>query len=203
MKRKERTKTFVMVSTWKTPFGLHVYTVNIFQRCKGLWAANTDSGLTWMIVSPLSIAQPLTESRTQSPWRIGTNPALSRASTPSQSSRVTSPSAHCQLPHGYNTIILYAYDIVGKARWAHLSTCHHIKPEPLGKGLMWWQLSAKISPSCRTKDAVSIYSYEYLSEITLCSEAYRRRCEMGWSHYTCRSESQKHECEKLIYHTVC
>ena len=23
---------------------------------------------------------------------------------------------------------LYAYGIVGKARWAHLSTCHHIKP---------------------------------------------------------------------------
>ena len=31
----------------------------------------------------------------------------------------------------------YAYGIVGKARWAHLSTCHHIKPEPLGEGLMW------------------------------------------------------------------
>ena len=33
---------------------------------------------------------------------------------------------------------LYAYGIVGKARWAHLSTSHHhIKPEPLGEPLMW------------------------------------------------------------------
>ena len=27
---------------------------------------------------------------------------------------------------------IYAYGIVGKPRWAHLSTSHHIKPEPLG-----------------------------------------------------------------------
>ena len=32
---------------------------------------------------------------------------------------------------------LYAYGIVGKARSAHLSTSHHIKPEPLGERLMW------------------------------------------------------------------
>ena len=32
---------------------------------------------------------------------------------------------------------VYAYDIDGKARWAHPSTSHHIKPEPLGEGLMW------------------------------------------------------------------
>ena len=31
-----------------------------------------------------------------------------------------------------------AYGIVRKARWwAHLSTSHHIKPEPLGEGLMY------------------------------------------------------------------
>ena len=30
-----------------------------------------------------------------------------------------------------------AYCIVGKARWGDLSTSHHIKPEPLGEGLMW------------------------------------------------------------------
>ena len=31
----------------------------------------------------------------------------------------------------------YAYGIVRKARWDHLGTSHHIKPEPLGEGLMW------------------------------------------------------------------
>ena len=35
---------------------------------------------------------------------------------------------------------IYAYGIVGKARWAHLSTCHHNKPEPLGEGLIWWRV---------------------------------------------------------------
>ena len=27
---------------------------------------------------------------------------------------------------------IYAYCMVGKARWAHLGTSHHIRPEPLG-----------------------------------------------------------------------
>ena len=35
---------------------------------------------------------------------------------------------------------LYAYGIVGKARWAHLSTSHHIKPKPLGDVLIWWRV---------------------------------------------------------------
>ena len=35
------------------------------------------------------------------------------------------------------TVILFAYSIISKARWTHLSTSHHIKPEPLGEGLMW------------------------------------------------------------------
>ena len=26
---------------------------------------------------------------------------------------------------------------LGRARWAHLSTSHHIKPTPEGSGLMW------------------------------------------------------------------
>ena len=33
----------------------------------------------------------------------------------------------------------YAYGIVGKARWAHLSTSHHIKTEPLGEVFMRWR----------------------------------------------------------------
>ena len=28
--------------------------------------------------------------------------------------------------------MLYTYGIVREARWAHLSTSHHLKPEPLG-----------------------------------------------------------------------
>ena len=32
--------------------------------------------------------------------------------------------------------IIYTYGIVGKAIWAHLSTSHHIKPEPLDEGLL-------------------------------------------------------------------
>ena len=42
------------------------------------------------------------------------------------------------LPHYISTLpllsssTLYSYGIVGKATWAHLSTSHHIKPEPLG-----------------------------------------------------------------------
>ena len=35
---------------------------------------------------------------------------------------------------------LYAYGVVGKARWAHLSTSHYIKHEPLGEGLVWWRV---------------------------------------------------------------
>ena len=37
---------------------------------------------------------------------------------------------------------LYAYGIVGKVRWAHLSTSHYIKPELSGEGsgLMWWRV---------------------------------------------------------------
>ena len=32
---------------------------------------------------------------------------------------------------------IYAYGIVGKTRWADLSTSHHVKLEPLGEGLLW------------------------------------------------------------------
>ena len=53
---------------------------------------------------------------------------------------------------------------LGKARWAHLSTSHHIKPEPLGELRLDIVTSAEISPSRRTSDAVCIFSYEFLSE---------------------------------------
>ena len=52
---------------------------------------------------------------------------------------------------------MHVYGIVGKARWADLSTSHHIKPEPLSDGLM----------SCTQRvpnDAVCIFSHEYLFE---------------------------------------
>ena len=59
--------------------------------------------------------------------------------------------------------------------------------------------SAEISPSRRTQRC-SMHSLVRRSisngKIKLCSEAYRRKCEMGWSHHTSRSESQQHECEK-------
>ena len=43
-------------------------------------------------------------------------------------------------PHAaelYSNTIIYAYGIVERARWAHLSASHHIKPEPLNECLMW------------------------------------------------------------------
>ena len=96
---------------------------------------------------------------------------------------------------------LYAYDIVEKARWADLSTSHHIKPEPIGEGMMWW-MSAEISPSRRTSDAVCIFVVQmsiWNGEIKLISEAKRRNCEIGLPHHTSHSESQQHECDKLYY----
>ena len=36
------------------------------------------------------------------------------------------------------------------------------------------------------------------SKIKLISEAYRRECEMGWSHHTCRSENQLQECANTV-----
>ena len=62
-----------------------------------------------------------------------------------------------RIVHSMMRVVKYAYGIVGKARWSHLSTSHHqIKTEPLGVGLM---ASAEISPSRRTND-VSLYSRE-------------------------------------------
>ena len=46
-----------------------------------------------------------------------------------------------------------------------------------------------VTSSRHTKDAVRIFTYEYLSEKTH---------EMGWSQHTSRSESQQHECENII-----
>ena len=45
--------------------------------------------------------------------------------------------------------------------------------------------SAEISPYLRTSDVVG-------------ESAYRRECEMGWSHHTSRSESRQRECENRI-----
>ena len=53
----------------------------------------------------------------------------------------------------------YAYYIVGKARWTHLSTSHpHIKPEPLGEGLMWWRV-------LRSRSKYSIHIIFYRVEL--------------------------------------
>ena len=64
---------------------------------------------------------------------------------------------------------IYAYDIVGNARWADLNTSHHhIKYEPLGEGLMLRSVCAKISPSRRTNDAACISRtniYQTVSEL--------------------------------------
>ena len=84
---------------------------------------------------------------------------------------------------------IYAYSIVVKARWAHLSTSHHIKPEPLG-----WDEPISPYPTMYFHVRLSIWN----GKIKLSSEAYRRECEMGWSHHTSRSESQQHECRNVI-----
>ena len=102
---------------------------------------------------------------------------------------------------------IYVYCKVGKARWAHLSTCHHTKP--LEEALMWWRVlrSAHLAVP---NDAVCIFSYKYLLwngkiklssavKINQTSEAYRRECNKGWSHHTSCSESQQHECKKDWY----
>ena len=57
----------------------------------------------------------------------------------------------------------YAYGIIEKSRWADLSTSPHIKPEPLGEGLMLWQVLGSAHLAI-PNDAVCIFSYEYLSE---------------------------------------
>ena len=82
---------------------------------------------------------------------------------------------------------LYAYGIVGKARWAHLSTSHNINPEPLG--------SAHLAVP---NDAVYIFSYEYPSETANLNCAVQRKGESArWADLnTSRGESQQHECEK-------
>ena len=82
--------------------------------------------------------------------------------------------------------ILYAYDIVGKARWAHLITSHHIKPEPLG----WWRVlrSAHLAyQRCSMHFLVRISFWN--GKIKLSSKAKMRECQMGWSHHTFRSET--------------
>ena len=45
IRRKELTKTFMMISNWKNHFGLHGFYKKI-QLCKGLWR-NYASQLTW------------------------------------------------------------------------------------------------------------------------------------------------------------
>ena len=59
--------------------------------------------------------------------------------------------------------------------------------------------SDEISPSRRTNDAVCII---WNGKIKLSREAYRRECDMGWSHHTSRSESQQLECEKSPSQTL-
>ena len=74
------------------------------------------------------------------------------------------PSSHSkQFPVTSLRFTEYIYGIVGKARCAHLSTSHHIKPEPLGEGLMWW-LVLRWAHLAVPNDVVCIFSFEYLSK---------------------------------------
>ena len=79
---------------------------------------------------------------------------------------------------------LYAYNVVGRARWAHLRTSHHIKPEPLGEDLMWCQVLRSAHLAVHN-NAVCIFSYEYLFKAGISSfqQWSILECDMGWSHH--------------------
>ena len=73
-----------------------------------------------------------------------------------------------------------------KARWAYLSTSHHIKPGPLGEGLMWW-LVLRSAHLVVPNDAVCIFWYEYLSETAKSNWAVKRiRQSARWADLTIR-----------------
>ena len=73
-----------------------------------------------------------------------------------------------------------------------LISSHHIKPESSVEGLLWW----RVLRSARMHFLVRISVWN--CKIKLCSEAYRRECEMDWSHHTSRCESRQRECENRI-----
>ena len=79
-------------------------------------------------------------------------------------------------PKDSKNVILYAYGIVGKAGWAHRSTSHHIKPEPLGEGLMWWLVLRWAHPALPMMRLVFSRKNIWSDKIKLNSEAYRREC---------------------------
>lgn len=105
--------------------------------------------LTWIIVSPLRIVQPLIVSRQQSPWSTGTNPFSSKSATTSTPSVNTFASRVFQVEHGYDqkvawiilarekyvfiTYMLYiiytlqwpekAIDFVSRMQWRFLYDC--------------------------------------------------------------------------------
>ena len=55
-------------------------------------------------------------------------------STPRYSVRANHcAAAQCKMTNTEVCCRIYAYGIVRKARWADLSTSHHMKPEPLGE----------------------------------------------------------------------
>ena len=116
----------------------------------------------------------------------------------------------------YFSVVLYSYIIVGKARWAHRSTRHHIKHEPLGECLMKWRV-LRSAHLAIPNDAVCIFWYKYTwnGKIKLNSEAYRRECAMSWFHDTSRcakkvdtdmvsynSENHCTECDMRMYHSA-
>ena len=111
---------------------------------------------------------------------------------------------HSQIGTNHTMQILYAYGIVGKARWAHLSTSQPHQSWSFRRGL-YVVTSAEISPSRRTQRCcmyllvrISIWN----CKIKQSSEAFWRECEMGWSHHTSRRENQQHEYENKTSHVT-
>ena len=112
----------------------------------------------------------------------------------------------CGLESGRQTLCWdikpYAYDIVWKARCAHLSTSHHIKPVPLWEGFMWWRV-LRWAHLAVPNDAVCIFSYEYPSETATINWEVKRFGETArWADLTIRlvvstGESHRLVCENM------
>ena len=102
------------------------------------------------------------------------------------------------------------YGIVEKVRRAHLSTSHHIKPEPSGNVRRGLDLvtSAGISPSRRTQRCRYVFSCTNIypkrqKKNNLSSEEYEVRNALM---HKSRSERQQYECSQAkdrapTYHT--
>ena len=81
-------------------------------------------------------------------------------------------------------LVVKANSIVEKARWAHFSPSHLNKPKPLGETLMWWRVlrSAHLAVYPSMQFAFLVRISVWNGKIKQSSEAYRRECEMDWSH---------------------